>query len=200
MRKVIVLLLIPLVFLMGACGNQESNKDLSDEKNQGKISYSGSLKHLNGSWTYVLTETDTNSGTFEIYEDGRKVGKENIRYSNFWKVENDVLTLESDINSIEFPEYYKLYNGCFIEISDINGNPIHYKYVAPKGNTFNYEIGGYTFYDNGRVVDSYSSGEYYRENNIIYTNLYSDEYYPLFYIYNDEYIEKASNVLIYTDK
>ena len=157
--------------------------------------FGGEYEGLRGSWDYVFKSESRDSGTFEIYEDGEVVGKENIRYTNSWTLENDVLTL---IRDDEKTYYFKIYDDAIIEISSRDSSPKYSDYIAPKGDSFDYKIGGYIFNEDGTVEDRYNKGEYYKNGNIIYCNLNTSDghYYPVFYIYNTDYIADASDVCI----
>ena len=157
--------------------------------------FEGTYEGLRGSWDYVFAADSKNSGTFEIYEDGQLVGKENIRYINSWTLENEVLTL---IRDEEKTYYFKIYDNAIIEISSTDSLPKYSDHIAPKGDRFNYKIGNYTFNEDGTVKDRYNEGNYYKNGNIIYCNLNTSDghYYPLFFIYDSDYIADASDVYI----
>ncbi len=157
--------------------------------------FKGKYEGLRGSWDYVFKSDSRNSGTFEIYEDGKIVGEENIRYTNSWTLENDVLTLIRDEEKIY---YFKIYDNAIIEISSTDSSPKYSDYIAPKGDSFDYKIGNYIFNEDGTVEDYYNKGEYYKDGNIIYSNLNTLDahYYPLFYIYDSDHIADASDVCI----
>lgn len=157
--------------------------------------FEGKYEGLRGSWDYEFKQDSKDSGTFEIYENGNRVGKENIRYINSWTLDNDVLTLVRDE---ETTYYFKIYDNAIIEISSPNSSPKYSDHIAPDGDSFDYRIGNYIFNEDGTVEDRYSKGQYYKQENIIYCNLNTldGQYYPLFYIYDTDHIADASDVCL----
>lgn len=201
MTKTLSLLIVMLLSLLLLCGCQNNDNNTntsipnlieSDVSNEDS-GFSGTFVGLGGSWDFVFHNDDENSGTFEIYEEGKKVGRENIRYINTWSLEDNILSLIRDEST---SYYYMVFDGFLIELDDKDSEPDYTNYIAPEGDRFDYHIGHYWFESNGSVSDEYVGGSYYREDNIIYCNLYSEEYYPIYYIYNDNYIVDSGDVLL----
>ena len=170
----------------------------------GSTTLRGTYVSPGGSWVYVFSAEEKNAGSFEIYENGEKVGDEGRRYVNKWTLEEDILTMTR--NDDEW--YFKVYGDVLVEISDKDEEPDMAEYIAPSGKTFNWKYGHYEFYEDGTVYDSsgyyHRSGNYYVKDNIIYVKLgyvnsniyYEPEYEPYFYIYNGDYIAYAWEVYI----
>ena len=170
--------------------------------------FKGTYENLRSTRTYVFKYDKDNSGTFEMYDDGEKVGNSNMRYINTWNIQDNVLTLT---RNHEVWAYYKVYADVLVAIDDVDEEPDMWEYIAPKGKTFNWKYNGYEFFENGTVSKNSSSyypaiGNYYVEDNIIFVKLrYTSsniiyqpepEYEPLFYIYNGDSIIWASKILL----
>ena len=157
--------------------------------------FNGEYEGLRANWDYVFKNDSKDSGTFEIYEEGDLLGEENIRYSNSWTLKEDVLTL---IRSEDKTYYFKIYDNAIIEISSPDTLPKYYEYIAPKGDSFNYKIDTYIFYEDGTIEDPYGKGQYFKDGNTIYCNIHvpDEEYFPLFYIYDTDHIADAADVCI----
>ena len=174
----------------------------------GAGSFNGTYDSITSNRSYVFEHDKDNTGNFEMYDDGEKVGDSNKRYENTWELKDDVLIMKRNDSVYG---YYKVFGDVLVEIKNEESDPEMFEYIAPKGKKFDWEYGAYEFYKNGTVYEysKYSgmsrSGDYYVDNNIIYAKLdysnaniygYEAEYEPLFYIYNNEYIAVASDVLI----
>lgn len=137
----------------------------------------GTYTCLTSDKTYILKQTSKNSGTFEMYKDGVLVGDENIRYTKTWTRNGDVLTLTYDDDTVY---YFFIADNALIAIDNESDEPTYSDYIAPRGDTFNYEIGAYEFFSDGTLVwhpkdyyyaDGsyyYADGSYYKDGNIIY--------------------------------
>ena len=175
----------------------------------------GSYKSIVSDRVILLEETDTDEGTFSIFEGGNPIDRKNMRYKKTWKRVGDVLTLEYDDDSTW---YYLVIEEGLIKLDDEDELPDFAEYIAPEGDTFEYEIDGVTFHEDGTYEYTMSyygtaTGKYYRKDNVIYCMNDSfrgteskfgnimiypgdDKYSARYYIYNEDYITRASNVYL----
>jgi len=159
-------------------------------------SIAGKYESLAGNWIYELKQEDKNSGTFKLYTKDGEVLYENKRKT--WTREGDILTLRLGDDKTCF----KVVDGALICLEDEDGDPLdeplYADYVAPKGRYFSYEIGRYIFSEDGTYTYKYSDNEYdyYAKNGIIYCRYWGSEFYPEFWIYENDHITSASNVYL----
>lgn len=141
----------------------------------------------------------SNEGSFVLYEDGEPMEQDRYtRNTNTWELDDDLLILLFDGYD---EEYCRVYGDCLVFVDDEDEQPAYWRYIAPTGNTFNYEIDSYVFYKDGTYkYDGWyytSWGDYYRVNNTIYMkDEDEDEYVAAYYIYNGDHIIDADYVLV----
>ena len=141
----------------------------------------------------------SNEGSFVLYEDGEP--REQDRYTrntNTWELDGDLLILLFEGYDAGF---CRVYGACLVFVEDEEELPEYWRYIAPEGLTFDYEIDNYVFYADGTYKYDgwyYSDwGNYYRVNNTIYMkDEYDDEYEAAFYIYDGDHIIDADYVLV----
>ena len=169
----------------------------------GSASINGTYKNVKSTKSYIFDQKSGNAGTFKVYKDGVIQGASS---TNEWRLEGDLLTMTNNGNLYA---YYKVYGNVLVKTEAKNKDPELHSYTIPKGRTFDWKCGQYTFKSDGSIYKSTSggyfdqSGSYYVEDNIVYAKLrYSSPtsvaptYKPLFYIYDGNHVAEPDDVFV----